>query len=145
MYLIVFFTLGEAAKFEAPSPLPTPFSLPPSSPHRTDVWSMGCLLFAWWHGYSPFESEFTESGYIRVVECSHLRVLSGPASCHTYPNSNTSDNQHIQDLVLFMCEPDIRGRPFLNTVIGRVRQVRLHSSSFSLCSGPPFIKEDSTV
>lgn len=25
---------------------------------RTDIWSVGCLLFAWWYGYSPFECEF---------------------------------------------------------------------------------------
>ena len=25
---------------------------------RTDVWSLGCLLFAWWFGHSPFECEF---------------------------------------------------------------------------------------
>ena len=25
---------------------------------RTDIWALGCLLFAWWYGYSPFECEF---------------------------------------------------------------------------------------
>ena len=42
---------------------------------RTDVWALGCLLFAWWFGYSPFECEFYGQA-IKVVECSSLRVLS---------------------------------------------------------------------
>eukprot|EP01035_Chromulina_nebulosa_P020003 gene20003-25976_t len=33
---------------------------------RTDVWSLGCLVFAWWFGYSPFESEFNESEVDKV-------------------------------------------------------------------------------
>ncbi|KAL7525463.1 hypothetical protein ACHAWF_001371 [Thalassiosira exigua] len=56
---------------------------------RVDVWSLGCVLFAILHGASPFESEFIreddasddaggrgrQRGLVRVVECTHLRVL----------------------------------------------------------------------
>ena len=43
---------------------------------RTDVWAMGCLLFAWWVGYSPYECEFAASDRVKVVECTTLRILS---------------------------------------------------------------------
>lgn len=43
---------------------------------RSDVWSLGCLLFAWKYGYSPFESVFDNLDNIKVAECSHSRVLS---------------------------------------------------------------------
>lgn len=43
---------------------------------RTDVWSLGCLLFAMVWGYSPFECEFEpRTNTVRVVECGYLRVI----------------------------------------------------------------------
>ena len=43
---------------------------------RTDVWSLGGLLFALVWGFSPFECEFEpRTNSIRVVECSYLRVI----------------------------------------------------------------------
>jgi len=45
--------------------------------YRTDVWSLGCLLFAWQFGYSPFECEFSDSSNgVRLVESSYSRVLA---------------------------------------------------------------------
>lgn len=64
---------------------------------RTDVWSLGCLLYALRFGYSPFECELVGSGGgagagvgrvsaggaggVRVVECSFLRVIGPVSSC----------------------------------------------------------------
>ena len=84
------------------------------------MWAVGCLLFAWWYGYSPFECEFTESGTLRFVECSYLRVL---ARIPTHPRPSYED-QIIQDLVNYILIRDIQQRPFLTDVIYRVRTIR---------------------
>jgi len=43
---------------------------------RTDVWGLGCLLFAMHFGYSPYESDFSvSSGAIRVTDCSYSRCV----------------------------------------------------------------------
>jgi serine/threonine kinase 16 len=40
-----------------------------------DVWSLGCTFFAMLYGASPFECEFRNSGTLRIVECSQLKIL----------------------------------------------------------------------
>jgi hypothetical protein len=84
------------------------------------VWAIGCLLFAWWYGYSPFECEFTESGSVRVVECSHLRVLARIPVCP----APSYEDEIIREIVEFILVPDLSARPFLSDVIYRVRTIR---------------------
>lgn len=45
---------------------------------RTDVWSLGCTLFAmtFGAGFSPFECQFSSGGAPQNTECSYLRVIS---------------------------------------------------------------------
>ena len=79
------------------------------------MWSLGCLLFAWWHGYSPYECELLESG-VRVVECTHLRVLSKIAS-RANPSREDTVIHQLTDATL---EHDMENRMFTTDVIVRV-------------------------
>lgn len=102
---------------------------------RTDVWSAGCLLFAWYYGYSPYECEFTEEdaapssaqktkvgrASLRVVESSHLRVLSPPPK---RPEAVATEEDRLlsaeMEAVLIQ---DISQRPFLSDVMHRLQKV----------------------
>lgn len=98
---------------------------------RTDVWSAGCLLFAWYYGYSPYECEFTEEdgkglyagrrAHLRVVECSHSRVLS--AVPRRAESAAISDDQVLSREVDGVLRQNMTERPFLTDVIVRLRAV----------------------
>lgn len=88
---------------------------------RTDVWGIGCLLFAWWFGYSPFECEFNDQGQIRVTECSHSRVLS-KINRKRAPHL-TADDAVVYELTEWTLQRDFAIRPFTSDVITRVEEV----------------------
>jgi len=98
---------------------------------RTDVWSLGCLLFAWWFGNSPFECEFHGTTF-KVVECTALRVLA-PIPRSSKPSF---DDSIILELVEWILEKDFRNRPFTSDIIERIQDTinklqhnRMHSMS----------------
>lgn len=116
---------------------------------RTDVWAMGCLLFAWWFGYSPFECAF-HGGELKVTECNLLRVL---APMPTITNASR-DDQIILDLAEFVLIKEIQDRPFLPEVVQKVEgAMRSLTSSgvsssydpFTGNSSSPFLPSDSNV
>jgi hypothetical protein len=82
------------------------------------VWSLGCLLFAWWFGYSPFECEFV-GDTIRVVECSSLRVLAAIPR----PATPTRADAVVLQVVEWILVKDCAVRPYTSDVIERVREV----------------------
>lgn len=101
---------------------------------RTDVWSLGCLLYALRYGFSPFECEFIGNGRgggasgVRVVECSFLRVI-GPVN---FPTDGTV-SQRYQELVMFALEQDPLKRPFVEQVLDRAVDIAGLEVSPSRC------------
>ena len=85
---------------------------------RTDVWSLGCLLFAMAFGYSPFECSFTRDGQVRITECSYLRVISEP----TFP-SPCAASAELCALIRWMLNTDPALRPTVEEVLERVAAI----------------------
>eukprot|EP00904_Undaria_pinnatifida_P004437 jgi/Undpi1/13995/HiC_scaffold_9.g03646.m1 len=90
---------------------------------RTDVWSLGCLLYALRYGFSPFECEFVGAGAgtvglggggVRVVECSFLRVIGQV----TFPPGGRA-SEGLKELVMFALQQDPLKRPFVEEVLER--------------------------
>jgi serine/threonine kinase 16 len=92
---------------------------------RTDVWGIGCLLFAWWFGYSPYESEFSDTdGSIRVVDCSHNRVLSKMP--RKPPTFCTGNDIIIMNLVENILEHDFSKRCYTSDILRAIEE-KLHN------------------
>eukprot|EP00600_Ochromonadales_sp_CCMP1393_P002592 CAMPEP_0174985448 /NCGR_PEP_ID=MMETSP0004_2-20121128/18346_1 /TAXON_ID=420556 /ORGANISM="Ochromonas sp., Strain CCMP1393" /LENGTH=322 /DNA_ID=CAMNT_0016238095 /DNA_START=150 /DNA_END=1118 /DNA_ORIENTATION=+ len=142
--------VDQAAEFCTASYRPPELYDPPRGAtldSRTDVWSLGCLLFAWWFGYSPFECDFTgpTKQSIRVVETSALRVLAevprpryttaggggGGAVVATTSSSRSStdtgtccipaDDGVVLSLVDWVLEKDCAVRPFASDIIEKLQ------------------------
>lgn len=96
---------------------------------RTDVWSLGCLLYALRYGFSPFECEFVGDGGraegvgggVRVVECSFLRVIGQVTFPYMSGGRRPEDavSQGFQELVMFALQQDPLKRPFVGQVLER--------------------------
>jgi serine/threonine kinase 16 len=91
---------------------------------RTDVWSLGCLLFALEYGYSPFECDFATGGGdsgVVVVECGYLRVIGRmpepPPSLRHHPPA-------VDALVARLCRKEPAERAFLSAVLEDVDAVK---------------------
>ncbi|CAM9180766.1 unnamed protein product [Chrysoparadoxa australica] len=93
----------------------------------TDVWSLGCLLYAIAFGFSPFESEFTSEGVVRVVECSFLRVIGPvawpPANAPVY-QSRGDYSTGFRELVAAVLQQSPEKRPTVGTVLEWVRSLQ---------------------
>lgn len=77
---------------------------------------MGCLLFAWWFGYSPFECEF-QGDAVRVVECSALRTLAGIPR----PRKPSAEDTVVLQLTEWILDKDFSVRPFTTDILERLR------------------------
>lgn len=83
----------------------------------TDVWGMGCLFYAWWFGYSPYEISYDKNGFASPSDCSYLRVLSG--ALPVPPKPTPSDNMLLALLGQILIK-DINSRPYTNLVIEKI-------------------------
>jgi len=99
---------------------------------RTDVWGMGCLLFAWWFGLSPFECEFTDAGGVRVTDCSHSRVLSKMPR----PNKPSREDAVVLELCEWILEKNPAVRVFTSDVLVRLKDVIVSVADKDLRQGP---------
>nr|CCA19547.1 serine/threonine protein kinase putative [Albugo laibachii Nc14] len=82
---------------------------------KTDVWSLGCVLYAMAFGYSPTECSFTSSGSVRIIECSSLSVL-GPIK---FPPKNIYSTQ-FYEFTRHMLTHDPSLRPTIDQIITRL-------------------------
>ncbi len=88
---------------------------------RTDVWALGCLLFAMWFGYSPFECEFIQnSNQVRVVECSALRVLANIPKPATMKAN--ADDLLIYTLSEEILQKTLAERMFVHEILAKLSQ-----------------------
>lgn len=81
---------------------------------RTDIWSLGCLLYAIAFGCSPFEASAGHTGGSIA-----LSVMSGRV---TFPE-NPRFSQRFLDLILLMLNTDMDERPFIDDVIDTARAI----------------------
>ncbi|KAJ2716936.1 Serine/threonine-protein kinase env7 [Coemansia spiralis] len=75
---------------------------------RTDVWSLGCLLFALAFGHTPFEGPDLGPGTSIALAAINAR--------YSFPEPSRHSGR-IRQLVEFMLVPDPRQRPFVDQVI----------------------------
>ena len=112
---------------------------------RVDVWGLGCVLFGLMHGCSPYEMDFVRDpprgrgdadGLVRVVECTHLKVLGGVPDPPTRPGDGGRTTAaaasgggrypgEMYGLVRYMADHDRARRPDVRRVAARFAEVHL--------------------
>nr|CAD7429203.1 unnamed protein product [Timema monikensis] len=82
---------------------------------RTDIWSLGCILYAMCYFKSPFDS---------VYECGDsvaLAVISGNVK---FPENSPYD-QEMHNLIMYMLKVNPMERPYIYSVIEKTHDVML--------------------
>ncbi|KAI5069961.1 hypothetical protein GOP47_0014304 [Adiantum capillus-veneris] len=77
---------------------------------RTDIWSLGCTLYALMYGVSPFEYSLGESG-----GSLQLAAMSGQVKWPEGPKKPYLDSLH--QFVLWMLKPQVELRPTIDDVV----------------------------
>jgi len=90
----------------------------------SDIWSLGCTLYAMAFGYSPYESVRTEDGRLRLCEPTHVRILA-PLQ---FPQYHNYSNQFIT-LIKQMLEPIPNKRISLTNALNIIHNMEGNNSS----------------
>ncbi|XP_069703988.1 serine/threonine-protein kinase 16 [Periplaneta americana] len=83
---------------------------------RTDIWSLGCVLYAMCYFKSPFDTVYERGDSVA------LAVISGNIA---FPESTPYD-QEIHDLILYMLKVNSMERPYIYSVIEKTHDVISH-------------------
>uniref|UniRef100_A0A0D6R7P7 non-specific serine/threonine protein kinase n=1 Tax=Araucaria cunninghamii TaxID=56994 RepID=A0A0D6R7P7_ARACU len=89
---------------------------------RTDIWSLGCTLYAIMYGISPFEYSLGESG-----GSLQLAAMSGQIKWPPGPNPPYPESLH--QFVTWMLQPQVAIRPRIDDVIIHVDKLMAKFSS----------------
>lgn len=80
---------------------------------RTDIWSLGCVLYALCYFKSPFDIVYERGDSVA------LAVLSGGVN---FPNDSIYPDD-LHDLIMFMLNVNPNDRPFINNVVDKLEFV----------------------
>ncbi|KAF5284648.1 hypothetical protein FQR65_LT13479 [Abscondita terminalis] len=81
---------------------------------RTDIWSLGCVLYAMCYFKSPFDAVYERGDSVA------LAVMSGRID---FPEGAPFSHD-LRDLILFMLNESPTERPFINDVIEKVQELK---------------------
>ncbi|KAJ7564916.1 hypothetical protein O6H91_02G039300 [Diphasiastrum complanatum] len=93
---------------------------------RTDIWSLGCTLYAIMYGVSPFEYTLGEAG-----GSLQLAAMSGQVKWPSGPSPPYPDS--LQKFVIWMLEPRVALRPSIEDVLLHIEKLvaRLETDSMN--------------
>lgn len=87
---------------------------------RTDIWSLGCILYALTYLASPFESDYNHGGSIA------LAAQSGRVK---FPEEMKGYSKSVQETILWLMKVNPAERPFIDEVIQRIETISYSASN----------------